>query len=285
MNDAATQPMPEYSGYDDEVGVGEARQSNLIYCDIRCGDIAETSKEAQPGFEPVKTVNATGTEYNFFARKHPHLTGHIVGIKWKNFTMKNGTVLNGWNIYLDVKKPKIYVLSIGTKDGPYARLMATLPGVDFLKPIRFVGFMGENKTTHKPQKVLLLSQQQDADGPIWMQPKIESKWLSRLLIDKLKAGITLTDEEERNVFRMPDGKFNKDFPYITQKPDGKWSFDVWESFLFEQMQEFVIPSLADALKVRGYTGPEDVHEEDLQPATPVDVATAPAVLDDDDIPF
>lgn len=281
--------MPEYSGYDDEVGVGESRPSNRIYCDIRCGDIAETSAKLIEGYEAVTTKNASGTEYHFFAKKHPHLTGHVVDIQWKSFTLKNGTVLNGWNIFIDVGKPKIYVLSVGTKDGPYARLMATLPGVNFLKPVRFVGFMGENKTTHQPQKVLLLSQQKNEKGePIWLQPKIESKWLSRTIIDKLKQRIPLTDEEEKNVSRNADGSFNKDFPYISQKPDNKWSFDLWESFLFEQMKEFVIPSIADANRIRGYTGPsagEAEVETDYRPSVPSDVANAPAAPPDDDIPF
>lgn len=269
----------EYSGY--EPGVGESRLSNRIYVNLRCGDIAETSNKEREGFTPETTKNQAGTEYNFFAKKYPHLTGYVVDIKWHTHTLPSGTVLTGWNIFIDTGGPKLFVLGIGSQDGPYSRLMATLPGVNFERPVRFVGFMGEYK--NRPSKVLLLSQQQDAAGkPIWLQPKTEAKWLSRLIIDKLKQGVALTETEEKNVSRDKDGKFNKDYPYIVQKPDGKWSFDTWESFLFEQMNEFVIPNVLAACEARGYRHNE--HSEPAKPEVPADIANAP-VLPEDDIPF
>jgi len=287
MNDStATQTQSAYTGPDWEPGVGESRPSNRIYVNLRCGDIAETSNKEREGFAPETTKNLAGTEYHFFAKKHPHLTGHVVDIKWHTHTLKNGTTLTGWNIFIDVGGPKLFVLGVGSQDQPYARLMATLPGVNFERTVRFVGFMGEYK--NRPQKVLLLSQERDAAGePIWLQPRTQAKWLSRSIIDKLKHGEELTEAEEKNVSRGKDGKFNKDYPYINQKPDGKWSFDLWESFLFEEMNEFVIPNVQMACQARGYAEPASTEEP--QPEMPADVTSAPAAphtaLTDEDIPF
>lgn len=289
MNDTATQTQT-YSGYDDEIGAGESRPSNRIYVNIRCGDIAQTSNKHIDGYEPVTTTNKSGTEYHFFAKKHPHLTGHIVDIQWHTHKLKDGTVLTGWNIFIDVGQPKIFVLSIGANDGPYSRLMATLPGVEFTKPVRIVGFMGDYKG--KPQKVLLLSQQKGQDGkPIWLQPQIEAKWLSKLIYNKVKEGIELSPEEERNVSRNADGSFNSSYPYITERADGKWSFDRWEDHLHEQMKEFVIPSVKDACRVRGYSGPIAEEQSGSAYETPADAAqysgpvASGSVVDDSDIPF
>ena len=287
MDNTATQLMPEYTGYDDEVGVGESRPNNRIYVNTRCGDIAETSNTEREGFTPEKTVNQAGTVYNFFAKKYPHLTGHIVDIQWHSHTLKNGTVLTGWNLFIDVGQPKIYVLGVGTNDPTYSRTLATLPAIDFLKPVRIVGFMGESQRTHQPQKVLLFSQEKNAENkPVWLQPKLEAKWLSRVIIDKLKHGDALTEQEEKRVSRTNDGKFNKDYPYIVQKPDGKWSFDTWEGFLYEQMKEFVIPTVQDACRIRGYSGPITAESHEPRMELPADVANAPVYNDpNDDIPF
>lgn len=286
MNDYTGTQTQQYSGWDDEIGAGEARPNNKIFVNLRCGDIAQTSnKQIEDDWTPEMNVNNSGTEYHFFAKKYPHLTGHVVDIYWHKHTLKDGTELSSWNIVIDTKQPKLFVLGVGTNDPNYSRLMATLPGVDFERSVRFVGFKGENKRTHKPQKMLLLSQQKGPDDkPIWLQPKTEAKWLSRVIIDKLKNGDELFADEEKNVARNADGSFNKEYPYIVQKPDGKWSFDTWESFLFEGMKEFVIPNVQAACEARGYKEPSRGDQE-AQPDIPADVANAPAPVYNDDIPF
>jgi hypothetical protein len=37
---------------------------------------------------------------------------------------------------------------------------------------------------------------------------------------------------------------NKDYPYIFQKQDKKWNFDLWEEFIRDQIEAYVKPAIA-----------------------------------------
>lgn len=290
MNDTtatARQELPTHTGF--TPGAEEAQGVNRIFVNLRIGKIAQTSNTELPGFVPAKTKNKSGQENHFFAKPYDHITGYVTDIRWHTHTLDSGTVLTGWNITIDAGEKGIFVLGVSSKDRPYQRLMSTLIAVDFEKPVRFIGFMGTNQATNQPQKVLLLTQEMGADNkPIWLQPATQEKWLSRSIINKLKEGIELTEGEERNVSRDKDGKFNKDYPYIVENVDGTWSFDQWNNFLHEQVNEFVIPNVKAANELRGAIAHDRPAE--VSPSLPADVvasgpASGPAPLGDDDIPF
>lgn len=281
MNDTATQTQIERRGL--ELGARESQSSGKIFVNIRAGKIAQTSKTEVEGFQLCQTKNAADTVYTFYAKPYDNITGYVNDIRWHTHKLPDGTVLAGWNIEIETGE-ETFVLGIGNNERPFARLMNCLLNVDFELPVMFVGFMGENKKTKRPQKMLLLSQELGENGkPAWIQPLIEEKWLSRMVIDKLKQGIELSPDEEKNVHRTPDGKFSKSYPYITQKVDLKWSFDTWEEFLIEQMNDTVIPKVQAAAEKRGNRVPPPIVPEiDI----PGDEFSGPASgADDDDIPF
>lgn len=270
------------------LGAEESQGSNRIFVNLRTGKIAQTSNSEIAGFKPSTTKNKDGTVNHFFAKEFDKITGYITDIRWHTHKLQDGTTLMGWNVTIDTTK-EVYVLGVSSNDRPFQRFMNVCLAVDFEKPVMFVAFMGKHKVTDQPQKVLLLSQgmNPETNKPIWIQPVHEEKWLSRTIIDKLKHGDDLTEAEERNVSRNKDGSFNKEFPYIHEKIDGKWSFDNWDEFLHEQMKEFVIPNVAAANQLRGamtHTGPasigNDIPEEyDGPPTAP------PSSDPNDDIPF
>jgi len=277
----ASQPLP--------LGAEESQAANRIFVNLRIGKIAQTSDKQLEGFKPEQTQNQAGTVYHFFAKSYDHITGYVTDIRWHTHTMKDGTVLKGWNITIDTTS-QVYVLGVSSKDRPFQRVMSTLVAVDFEKPVMFVGFMGKHKGSGKPQKVLLLSQERGADNkPLWLQPVAEEKWLSRLIINKLKEGVELNEYEERNVSRTTDGKFNKDYPYIVENADGGWSFDTWNNFLHEQMKEFVIPNVQAANEARNAmssTGLENQETFDLpEEAMMTGPAPGASPMPEDDIPF
>lgn len=274
---------PQFTGF--EPGVEESQASNRIFVNLRIGKIAQTSNTEREGFVPAQTKNQAGEVKHFFAKTYDHITGYVTDVRWHTHTLQNGTVLNGWNITIDSGDAGVFVLGVSSKDRPYQRVMSTLVAVDFERPVRFIGFMGQNKKTQQPQKVLLLTQEMGADKkPIWLQPVSEEKWLSRSIINKLKGGVELTDAEERNVSRDKDGKFNKDYPYIVENVDGSWSFDQWNNFLHEQIYEFVIPNVQAANNARGLAEPAT-----SETSLPMEVAetgpTSGSIPPEDDIPF
>jgi hypothetical protein len=94
-----------------ELGAAEARASNAKFVNLRIGKIAQTSKDPQVGFSPAKTVNKSGTENHFFAKPYDHITGYIDEIRWHEHTLKDGTVLTGWNVAINTGKD-LYILSV-----------------------------------------------------------------------------------------------------------------------------------------------------------------------------
>jgi hypothetical protein len=231
-----------------ELGAKEARTSNVKYVDIRIGKIAQTSKDEQPGYVPAKTVNASGVENHFFAKPYDDITGYVDEVRWHEHTLTNGTVLTGWNITINTGSD-VYVLGIGSLDRPFESTMNALCNVDFSKPVRFVGFMGTNKDKSKKQKVLLLTQ--SGNEKDWVQGKYEMKFLSQLIVKKLKERIELSEDEKRNIAYLPDGKIDGEYPYVKEKLDGKWSFEAWREFLMGEMYTHVIPAVEIAKEERG----------------------------------
>lgn len=282
MNDAAA-TQSEYTGF--TPGAAEAEASNRIFVNLRIGKIAETSNTERAGFVPVKTKNKAGTEFHFFARPYDHITGYVTDVRWHVHTLADGTVLTGWNITIDTGEQGVFVLGLRSKDRPYQRVMSTLVNVDFERPVRFVGFMGKNKTTQQEQKVLLITQEMGPDKPIWLQPATQEKWLSRMIIQKLKNGVALNDAEEKNVSRDKEGKFNKNYPYIVEGMDGKWAFNVWNDFLHEQVNECVIPNVKAANESRGYAPQIDEDRQFTGAPIPDESPAGVTIPTDDDIPF
>jgi hypothetical protein len=151
---------------------------------------------------------------------------------------------------------ELYVLGIGSLDRPFESTMNSLCNVDFSKPVRFVGFMGTNKDKSKKQKVLLLTQ--SGEEKDWVHGKYEMKFLSQLIVKKLKEKIELTEDEKRNIAYLPDGKIDGEYPYVKEKLDGKWSFEAWREFLMGEMYSTVIPAVEIAKSERGeYTSPAE----------------------------
>ncbi len=282
MNDTGTQQA--YSGM--QLGAEESTGLNRTYVNLRIGKIAQTSNTQLAGFVPAQTKNKAGQITSFYARPYDKITGYVTDIRWHTHTLADGTVLTGWNITIDTTK-EVFVLGLGSKDRPFERVMNTLINVDFDKPVMFVGFMGKGKNGGAGQKVLLLSQEIGADGkPVWLQPAMGEKWLSRMIIDKLKQKVPLTEHEERNVSRMADGSFNKDYPYIVQNVDESWSLDTYRNFLHEQMKDIVIPNVQAANNARGplsSSGSAATIAPDV--ALEEETAPTPATAYDDDIPF
>ncbi|MGE3953528.1 MAG: hypothetical protein AB7F88_19765 [Pyrinomonadaceae bacterium] len=282
----ATKQAQEYTEFDP--GAEESSSVHRIFVNLRAGKIGQTSDKPIEGYREFTNVNKAGQEFKFYAKTYDHLTGFVDDIRWHTHKLQDGTVLSGWNITIDTGAQGTFVLGVSTKDRPFQQLMNCLVNVDFGRTVRFVGFWGKNQFNDRPQKVLLLSQGLDpaTKKPIWVQPAHEQKWLSRLLIQKLKEGVPLTEQEERNVSRMHDGKFNKEYPYIVQNADESWSFDTWNNFLHEQMDELVIPACkfayderANGSRLESAAGIDESDLPDFAGPTPA----APA--SDDDIPF
>ena len=256
-----------------ELGAKEARASNVKFVNLRIGRIAQCSNEQLEGYVPAKTVNASGVENHFFVKSYENITGYVDDIRWKEFTLTNGTVLTGWNISINTGT-ETFVLDVGSLDRPFESTMNALCSVDFSRPVRFVGFMGTNKDKSKKQKVLLLTQSdQEKD---WVHGKYEMKFLSQLIVKKLKEGIELSEDEKRNIAYKSDGKIDGEYPYIKEKLDGKWSFEAWREFLMGEMYTHVIPAVEIAKSERG-----EVSTGTHTGAEPIVVVEG----SDDDIPF
>lgn len=251
-----------------KLGVGEA-SARRQYVSMRIGSLCLTSKEPMEGYEPAKTVNKSGTEYHFFAKRLPFLTGYIEDINL-NQTEFDGKTLTSWNLVLDVGRDEEWVISIKEGERPFTRLMSTLCNIDFRQPVKFVGFTGRDKN-----KVLLLYQD-DVDEVTGKEKPVQAKyperWMSTELADKIKSGVELSERDEWNVARDEKGNIDSTYPYITQSAvTGKWSFDRWNDFLFQKMQEDVIPACQRAAEARANV--------------PADNAIEGEVIEDDDIPF
>lgn len=265
-------------------GARESQFANRVFVNIRIGKIAQTDNRQLPGFVPAQTRSLDGTINNFFARPYDDLVGFVTDIRFRKHTIPNGTVLSGWAITIDTTN-EIFVLEIGTNDRPYQRLMNCLLNVDFDKLVMFRAFMGKDHK-ERPVKVLLLSQELgDEDKPIWVRPAMEEKWLTRIVIDKLKAGLDLTPEEEKRVVRNADGSFRKEYPYVVENSQGKWSMETYTEYLFEQMNEHVLPNCKAAAERRGI-----IQAAAVQADLAVEEGSDPASYSgpppsDDDIPF
>lgn len=231
-----------------EAGVKEARASNHRYVNLRIGKIAQTSNEQLEGFYPATTTNKSGTKNHFFAKPYEEIVGYIDEIKWKSHTLPDDTVLTGWDIFINTGS-EVFVLHVSSNDRPFDQTMNVLCNVDFSELVKFVGFMGTNKDKSKKQKVLLLSQSDNEKE--WVKGKYEAKFLSQLLVKKIKEKIPLTEEDERNIARNPDGTADNTYPYIKEKMDGKWSFEAWREFLMEKMHTDVLPAVEIAKDRRG----------------------------------
>lgn len=250
-----------------ELGAAEARHSNAKFLDLRIGKIAQTSKEQREGFSPATTKNKSGTEHHFFAKPYDSITGYIDDIRWHTHTLQDGTVLTGWNIAINTGND-LYILGVSSNDRPFDGLMNSLCNVDFTQPVKFQGFWGEQKNsqgqkTGKKQKVLLMYQT-EGDPKAFVKGKYEMKWLSQLLVKKLKEKIEISEDEKRNLAYKPDGKIDGDYPYIKEKLDGKWNFDNWREFLMGEMYTYVIPAVEIAKSDRGEisTGTIIVEDDD-----------------------
>jgi hypothetical protein len=262
-----------------ELGAAEARQSNAKFVNLRVGKIAQTSNDPLPGYSPAKTVNKSGTENHFFAKPYDAITGYVDEIRWHTYTLKDGTELTGWNVAINTGK-ELFILSVSSNDRPFDGFMNSLCNVDFTQPVKFQGFMGESKDaqgkkTGKKQKVFLMYQT-EGDPKDFVKGKYEMKWLSQLLVKKLKEKIELTDDEKRNIAYLPDGKIDGEYPYIKEKLDGKWNFDNWREFLMGEMYTNVIPSVEIAKSERG-----EISYTSEAPAEPIIVEEDSS----DDIPF
>jgi hypothetical protein len=237
-------------------------------------------QDPREGFSHRQRTNKSGQVSEFYAKEYDELGGFIDSIWWDTHTLPDGTPLRSWKLLINDGE-KEYVLQVGDKENPFNRLMSVLLTVDFTRPVLFKAFEGRDG-----RKVLLIAQDTDEDGkPTWLHPLYPERWLSRIIIDKLKQNIPLNEKEERNVARTADGKFDRDYAYIVQNIDGSWSFDTWRNFLMERMQEEVLPNVEEAAKARpkqtnGFT-PGDAYEPDAPPFT----GTAAAGVDDEEIPF
>lgn len=267
------------------LGAEEAAPSNRIYVNLRIGQIAQTSNKPLPGFYPAHTTNKDGTVNNFFAKRYNKITGHIDHLQFRTRTLPDGTSLSGWNVYINDGK-NVFVLEVGANSRPYQRFMNCMLNVDFSRTVMFVGFNGKDKND-RPQKVLLLSQSIDPETkkPVWIKPVFEERWLTRAVAIKLRDGIELTEDERRRVEFDETGNPKRDYPYIREKNDGKWSMDVWTEFLFDQMESHVLPLCKAAADERG----TQMNDADADLPTDGDdipeYSGGPAAQDDDDIPF
>lgn len=277
------------------LGAEEASGGNRIYVNLRLGRIAQTSNEQLPGFEPASTTNLDGSVNHFFAKTYHHITGFVDDIQWRSHELPNKTMLTGWNVTVRTDN-EVYVLGIGSKERPYQPLMATLINVDFSRPVMFVGFMGSKTKkegdqwvkTGEKHKMLLLAQEINPENgkPLWLKPAYEPKFLTRLIINKLKEGVELSEFEERSVSRMADGKFNKEYPYVVEEEDqseGKYDWRAYNRFLKSLMDNEIIPEVKRCAAVRVNTAPPAIMPD-------VDIPTQysdpePAAYSDDDIPF
>lgn len=242
------------------LGATETRDTtNRIYLNLRTGKLSETSKEEKPGFREFTTENVSGQKYHFFAKTYDDLTAYIKKISWHEFEFESKKIV-GWNIELDCQDGKEWVLQLNSGDRPYQQIMQILPNVNFAQPVRIVAFMGKDQKTKKDQKVFLLTQNLDKTAKEWVKPAYRQRWLSTLLMDKIKqnqdakkAGkplIELTEMEMGNLDIGDDGKVNWEYPYIKQKRDGTWSFDAWTDFLIDKMNDEVIPAVDAAADAR-----------------------------------
>lgn len=283
-----------------KLGVEEAKDTGKkIYLNLRVGKIAQTSKDELEGFRPVQTENKGGQKFHFFAKLYDGITGYIKEITWHTSEFPDGGTSQGWNVAIDTGGVD-YVLYIASNDRPFHRFMSVLGNVDFNEPVRFVGFMGDNKN-----KVLLLYQDEgDFENnikPKPVQPKWEEKWLSNQIKQKLREKVELTEQEEKSVARGNDGKIigimqydamndslsESGYPYIVQDAGGKWDFTLWTKFLHAKMEETIIPAISEAAAAResaAISGEDNDSEAQSDPFGNVPDHYVPSA-DDDDIPF
>lgn len=239
-----------------EIGVTEVT-NDMVYVDLRLGKITQSSKTSRDGFAPAVTRNNAGDEYHFFAKTFENLTGYVKELRWYQNTLDNGTILKGWKMTLDVGEECDYVFDLGDKQRPFNGFMSRLVNVDFTQPLRLSGYLNKNG-----KKVLKITQGcDDAGKEIWVEPYFPARYLSRIIIDKLKAKEELTPDEERNIARSEDGKilgqmrydeldgaFTEGYPYIFQNAsDGTWNYSVYTAFLIDYTKEKTIPRLAEEI--------------------------------------
>lgn len=263
----------KYTGGGLELGADLRTLNRRIYVSLRSGRICETSDKELPGY--VKRVNygMNDTPYPFYAKEYDSITGFITDVRWHEHTLDNGNKVTGWKATINTTK-EVFVLTISATDRPFTRFMGTLRAVEFAKPVLLKAFKTRNKTTGRDEKFLLLSQEKNVDGTfIWLKEPERARWLNRELIDRCKAAAAkkiapeLTEEERDLLCWNEDGTINWQYPYITQKTDGKWSFDNWTEHLHECMRNEVIPAIAEANTVRGPIEIEYAPEETADAAS------------------
>lgn len=242
--------------------------SGRIYLDLRAGYIGETkSIDLDENGEPVKrkveewrqkgyeldfTTNKAGKKTYFMAKIRKSIGGYVTGLRWYANSLDNGVTLTGWKVSIETPD-QTYILQIGSQDRPYSRFMNTLLNVDFNHTVRFKGYKKDDK------KNLLLYQGSN-DGKDYILGKHKECYLNAELRAKLRDGQPLNDKDRENVMFDEQGAIRRDYPYIYQKADGKWSFDQWEEFLMDEIKKYVIPAIETANAARGdwrdINGPE-----------------------------
>lgn len=235
----------------EKIGIEEAKSNNVKYLTLRTGKICETYREydesrQKDGFVPAQTKNKAGEITEFFAKNYDKLTGYVDNIKKASRDLPSGATITSYNIRINIGEDVKYILSVGTQERPYHRMLSVLGNINFNEPVRFQAFM-DKRDPNNEQKVLLMYQ--GGDKPV--QPKYRERWLSQLIAKKIKDGIELTEEELSKLFLDKKGKPSLDYPYIKQKKDLKWSFDDWGEYIEEKVEEEVIPAVKAAAEERG----------------------------------
>lgn len=293
--------MSEYAERDLTPGAAQGTRPNGIFVNLRAGVIARTTNQdmtGQPGWYPYENENASGTKYKFWGYPYDDLIGYVKNIKWYEHKFDDGSMSRSWWIILDVQDQE-FILDLKSTDRPFSQTMSTLLALDFNKPVKFVGFMGKNKKTQKPQKVLLINQGKydpDSNKDVWEQAAYRDKWLSLELVQKIRekkitnepaAKEHLSETEYGNLAFNADGSINREYPYIKQNEDKSWNFTDWNNFLMRKMKEEVIPNVEAAQALRDQGRREEIASQDQTPefSGPDQTSASVAPAADDEIPF
>jgi hypothetical protein len=310
-------------GNNEFFGEEEFDGGNRMYLDIRAGWIAQTKKvgldeNGEPvqreverakteGYELEETENKSGKKSYFLAKRKKAIGGYVTDLRFYENKLPSDVILTG--VKLTIETPdQTYILQIGSQDRPYSQVLNALLSVDFNHTVRFKGYKKEGKKN-------LLIYVGNNDGKDYILGKHKMAFLYWNLRQKIKEGLALDEKDKENIVFLPSGEMDKDYPYIFQKQDKKWNFDLWEEFIREQIEAHVKPAIASANAVRGQNWKEVAPEDDPashpdididvdaveeaaaiaeanKPSTPqAAAATAPitaasvAQASDDDIPF
>jgi hypothetical protein len=267
-------------------GEEEFDGGNRIYLDIRAGWIAQTKKvsideNGDPvkreveaarleGYEVDHTVNMSGKVTWFLAKRKKAITGYVTDLRFYESKLPNQPDVTLTGIKITIETPhKTYVLQVSSQDRPYSQVLNTLLNADFSRTLRFKGY----KKDGKKNLLVYFGGNDNKDYILGKHKMAFLFWETRL---KIKENLPLSDKDKENIVFLPSGEMDTQYPYIFQKQDKKWNFDLWEEFIRDQVTAHLLPAIKAANEARAPDWKDGYAPED-------DPASHPDIPDHDEL--